>query len=54
MHHRLLMAGHHDDIRPSGISTGLAMKEEILTDIEADVFEMRTKEECRLPPITDG
>ena len=55
MNHRLLLAGHHEFIRPSCILEGFQMmKEEILTGIEADVTEMRTKEEYRATPGADG
>ena len=51
--HRLLLAGHHDSFRLSRISARL-LKEEILTDIEADDHEMLKKEECRQMPSADG
>ena len=50
---RQLLAGHYELNRPSGISHRL-LKEEILTDIEVDVSEMRTKEEYRATPGADG
>ena len=53
LHHRLLLAGHHECNRPSGILTRL-MKEEILTGIEVDVSEMRKKEDYLEMPGADG
>ena len=55
VYHRLLLAGHNDQTRPSRICERSQMKEEILTDIAADVeYVMMKKEEFRQSPITEG
>ena len=51
--HRLLLAGHHDLTRPSGICSGL-MKEEILNDIAGEGLKMMMKDDYSQMPGAEG